>query len=271
MKALITLLFILILPYTLWATAQDGDRLIWNGDTLTLFANPLELRKDIQRLRPKLFGGREAGMNTGCWRGYIAEWIVLDRKIYLNNIYSCSYMEDGIKADLQALFGSEFKNGKVKADWLTDTLIAPKGRIVHYVHDGYQSFFEKELMLVFENGKLKSHQQFDNSGSHKAYFRDGKAVMEAIYRNIDWNKIPCVHKGYRVLIDIRSGRNPKPESVTILRSAEPAVNTEIIKAVKMLTDWNVYYRLGKVSIESFVLPLWIDERMRKAYANIPRQ
>src|SRR5690554_7470635 len=81
MKRLINILIVLIIPICGFATGQAGDRLIWNGDTLTVFSNPLELRNDIDSLRSKLFGEKEAGINTACWRGYIAEWAIIGNKI----------------------------------------------------------------------------------------------------------------------------------------------------------------------------------------------
>jgi hypothetical protein len=42
MKRLFYLLAALISPLTVFATAQEGNMLIWNGDTLSIFLNPLE-------------------------------------------------------------------------------------------------------------------------------------------------------------------------------------------------------------------------------------
>jgi len=55
--------------------------LIWNEDTLFIFSNPLELRDDIDTLKPKLFGDQDAGITTACWRGYVAEWTLIDNEI----------------------------------------------------------------------------------------------------------------------------------------------------------------------------------------------
>ena len=42
MKRLFYLLTALIFPLTVFSTAQEGDILIWNEDTLAIFSNPLE-------------------------------------------------------------------------------------------------------------------------------------------------------------------------------------------------------------------------------------
>lgn len=118
MKNLIALFIILSFPIVGLATGQAGDIIIWKGDTLSLYSNPLELRTDIESLRQKLFGNKEAGMSTACWRGYIAEWTVIENIISLTNIFSCNYDQDNVQANLLELFGSSYKNGRVKASWL---------------------------------------------------------------------------------------------------------------------------------------------------------
>lgn len=161
MKRLINILIALIIPIFGFATGQAGDILIWNGDTLTVFSNPLELRSDIDSLRPRFFGEKDASINTACWRGYIAEWTIIENEIYLTNIFSCNY--DSIKSDLKVVFGSECENGIVKATWLTGNILIPKGKLINYVHMGYDSFYETELVLTFKNGILTGQKKYDNS------------------------------------------------------------------------------------------------------------
>jgi hypothetical protein len=139
------LFFLTILSFNCFATGQIGDRLIYKGDTLILFSNPLETLLDIFSSRPKLFGDNEGCMTTACWRGYQAEWEIIENQLYLTGIYSCCYSYDGVKADLQALAGDYYAIGKVKADWVTDNLIVPKGKLLYYVHDAYESHYETEI------------------------------------------------------------------------------------------------------------------------------
>jgi len=81
MKRLFNILMVLFIPIAVYATGQEGDILIWNEDTLFIFSNPLELRDDIDTLEPKLFGDQDAGITTACWRGYVAEWTLIDNEI----------------------------------------------------------------------------------------------------------------------------------------------------------------------------------------------
>lgn len=150
------------------ATSQVPDILIYNKDTLWVFANPLEQLSNIDSLRSKLFGDKKGCITTACWREYSAEWTIIDNQLYLTGIFSCCYYEDKIKSDLKQLFGKKFIDGKVKADWVTAKILSPQGKELYYVHSGYESLYEKEVIYEFVNGQLKGTKTFDNSKSKKS-------------------------------------------------------------------------------------------------------
>lgn len=270
MKRLINILIILIFPISVLATGQVGDRLYWKTDTLSVFSNPLELRVDIDSLRPKLFGKKEAGMNTACWRGYIAEWTLIENELYLTNILSCNYYEDGIKADLKTVFGTEYQNGKVKANWVTGEILIPKGELIHYVHSGYGSFYQSEVVLTFKNGILNNQIEYDNSNSYKSIFSEDQDTLKGfIYRNIDWEKIPDLeNEKVKIIVTIQTGKTRKPDSVEILRGTENEIfDQEVIRVIKLLPEWDVYYKLGEVYRMKWAFPIVFDEDKRKKYAS----
>ncbi|GGH20398.1 hypothetical protein GCM10007423_00790 [Dyadobacter endophyticus] len=48
-----------------FATAQNPDRLIYMGDTLSIFANPLEELYKTDSLRPQFFANKRGCITTG--------------------------------------------------------------------------------------------------------------------------------------------------------------------------------------------------------------
>lgn len=269
MKKLFYLLAAFIFPLTVFPTAQVGDILIWNGDTLAIFSNPLELRDDIDSIRPKLFGDKKASINTACWREYIAEWTLIENEIYLTNILSCNYSEDSVKSNMETVFGAEYKNGKVKASWITGKILIPKGKLIHYVHSGYQSFYETELVLSFKDGILTNQKEYDNSKSYKSVFSKNQDSLRIfIYKNINWEKIPdLADERVKVFIEIESSETKKPH-INIIRDAENELfNQEVLRVMSLLPEWDVYYRLGDVYRMRWVQPIVFDEQTRKKYAH----
>lgn len=268
MKRLINLTIILFFPLALFATRQVGDKLIWNGDTLTIFSNPLELRSDIDSLRSILFGKKEEGFSTACWRGYIAEWTMIKNEIYLTNITNC-INDYSTKANLKAVFGDECKNGKVKAGWMSGEIIIPKGKLIHDFNSAYLSIYETEHVLIFNKGKLTGEKNYDNSKSYKSILTENQdSLQEFIYTNIDWHNIPDLKNDtLKVYVSLQSGATRKPENITIIRDADnELLNVEALRVIDLIPEWDVYYKLGEVLVMTWTIPVLFSEEKRKKYA-----
>lgn len=266
MKRVVNILMVLIFPIVVFATGQEGDILIWDGDTLVILSNPLELRGDIDLLRPNIFGDQDAGLTTACCRGYIAEWTLIDKEIFLTNIFSCTYYDDSIKSDLKTVFGPECVNGRVKATWFTGKVIIPKGKLIHYINDGYNYFLETEQVLTFENGLLTAQKTYDNSRSYKSIFSiKPDSLPKFISKNIDWDKIPDLkEERVRVIVSIRSGETRKPDSIYIIRGSDNEIlNQEALRVVNLIPEWDVYYRFGEARRMIWSIPVIFDEERRK--------
>jgi len=131
-----------------FGTAQIPDKLIYRGDTLPVFANPLESYFELtgNRALPDFSG---CG-STACWRGYIAIWEIRNDSLFLRAITSChpGCRTDIRNANLKKMFGTD----TVPASWFTGTIIIPRGNLVSYVHMGYASVYESELHISFKKG-----------------------------------------------------------------------------------------------------------------------
>ncbi|QHT68057.1 hypothetical protein GXP67_16125 [Rhodocytophaga rosea] len=87
------LLLFSFLPFSSKGTAQRPDLLIYQGDTLALYANPLEAYYTEQNPRPRNFGINSC-WSTACWRGYQALWEIREDHLYLLAIMDCCYRND---------------------------------------------------------------------------------------------------------------------------------------------------------------------------------
>lgn len=145
------------------ATAQYPDKLIYKGDTIPIFSNPLEpyLKHNTTDTLP---GFRGCG-STACWRGYVAVWALRNDSLFLTNITPCytDCRDDYSNVDLKELFGNKYVNGEVFADWVDQTLLSPQGRRLRYIHMGYASIYERELLLSIKNGRLTKEKWVANS------------------------------------------------------------------------------------------------------------
>lgn len=137
-------------------TAQAGERLIFKGEETWMAAEPLnqylQNRNDIKFISP----------STACWRGYYGQWEIKDNKLYLIELKA--YLEEYREVGLDYLFP---RQDKVFANWFSGKIRMPQGEMLDYVHMGYASLYERDLILVFENGLLTNEYVVDNEEEYQ--------------------------------------------------------------------------------------------------------
>jgi len=266
----VLLLFFVIISFSkTFATIQENDLIIYKGDTLQLNVYPLEMLYNNPLERPKFFGDKKGCFNTACWRGYQAEWQIIGGQLYLTNIYSCCYREDKIKANLKNLFGDKYVDGKVKADWVTDTVYAMTGKYICPLMTIDQMVFEGELEFRFINGKLTETKTLDNSKTRiSSYSQDEKKLIKFIYSNIKWNELPTYDdKTIKVMLRFTGNENGMVDHVEIIRSYDSIFDKEAIRVIKSIPEWDVKFRHGKLYREYYNIPITFSKENRERYKN----
>lgn len=134
--------------------AQQPDRIVIDGVTLQLYSNPLEeYWSQSKRKRPPFIA------HAYCERGYIATWEIRHNQLYLidveGNFLNYSFLSGKKKLpfSIQNIF-STYNGEGVLAQWFTGKLRVPTGRMRWYVHEGYDSRFEKEIIISVINGSI---------------------------------------------------------------------------------------------------------------------
>jgi hypothetical protein len=133
--------------------AQLPDKILLDGEQLDLYSNPLEqFWTSTKRVRPSFITSPE------CVRGYVAGWEIRNNKLLLTDIDG-SYQRNFIffrkpaKYSLRKLFRRS-KNRPVRANWFSGKLRVPIGSMTMYEDSGYDSRFEKELILTIHEGEV---------------------------------------------------------------------------------------------------------------------
>lgn len=138
-------------------TAQQMEKLIFNGKEVSVATEPLDPYLSNLKEKPKLFPP-----SSTCWRGYVGTWEIKNDKLYLIAFegYTVNMVE---RRYWQVGMDFIFPNHKeVFAEWFTGELRIPQGDMLEYVHGGYESTFESDLLLVFKNGHLSGQRTVDN-------------------------------------------------------------------------------------------------------------
>ena len=280
---------ILFFSMNVFATAQLGDILIWNGDTLKLFSNPLELRADYDSIITQILNKieratyseieddeeeRESIISTACWRGYRAEWIVINDSIFLNNIYHC--FNKNIEVALTDIFPNVCVNQKLFASWITGNLYLPQGECIQYIHLGYQSIYEQETVLEVENGLLKNYEVFHNRIGRKSAFLEKMLpgeFQEFASRNINWSILPDVkNKIIHVNIGIQPDEQGELKNIieeytylieyplndnslkaNFVTDTNNIFIQESIRIAKLIPEWDVIYQRGEILMNGIMI------------------
>ncbi len=176
----ILILFVLIMKPDLGlTTAQHPDSLVYQGETLPIFSNPLESFFNEKNPRPNhLF----PFLSTACWRGYIATWKIEEKQLHLINLKNCAPPSEAREIPLSSVFLG--RKGPVRADWYSGTLRIPQGKELLYVHMGYGSVYEKELILTIERGKVVREEVVDNT--RKKVPTEDEQAREELVKLKEW-------------------------------------------------------------------------------------
>ena len=132
--------------------AQLPDLIWFDGKRMDLYSNPLELYWD-QHNRPDFVTSPE------CKRGYLAKWEIRNDTLMLNRIegkIKKSYFlfwKKIVPYSLNMLF-KKAGDRSVTATWFTGKLRIPQGNRTFYVDDGYESRFEREMVITIQKAKV---------------------------------------------------------------------------------------------------------------------
>ena len=97
--------------------------------------------------------------STACWRCYVGEWDITLNRLYLIGIRA-DY-KDGTEVTLGSLFPGY--DSRVFAHWYSGVLSIPQGDLVEYVHMGFASVYERDLLIWVEQGVIVDTQVRVNS------------------------------------------------------------------------------------------------------------
>jgi len=135
-------------------TAQIMDIITIDGHEHRLACEPFD-----SYIKETSIAGPEFIANcTGCWRGYFAEWAIDNDKLYLTDIEGM--LKDKSKATIDTLFPNS--KGRVFAGWFTGKLFIPIGKMLEYIHSGYETIYEKELIITIEKGNVVDRTIIEN-------------------------------------------------------------------------------------------------------------
>ncbi|HOP06696.1 MAG TPA: hypothetical protein PLF13_05315 [candidate division Zixibacteria bacterium] len=168
-KTLICLAFLVILGEPIFGTAQNADRIIVEGSEYSLFNEPLEWYFAKYCKRPQVLTG--GIRSTDCWRGYVATWELQHDSLFLIKvskeypIATGAHQTEWCELPLNELIpGADYP---LFASWFSGILCLPQGKLLNYVHLGYASRYEKNMVFALDSGCVTARGVVENKYADK--------------------------------------------------------------------------------------------------------
>lgn len=142
--------------------AQLPDIIVVNGQRMDLYSNPLEQYLIRENKKRPAFR-----THASCKRGYIATWEIKNMQLYLKSAEaevvrrSLLFGNKLVKFNIGMLIPQAAKN-PIKADWFSGKLRMPRGSRTAYEHQGYDSRFEREIIITVDQGNVIKMVTLDN-------------------------------------------------------------------------------------------------------------
>ncbi|TXL70855.1 hypothetical protein FHP25_32560 [Vineibacter terrae] len=154
-------------------TAQVPETLLYNGESLAMCVEPLEVWF-------KLVGQDESpfeAMSSANWRGYIGTWEIKDSRLYLVGLRGT--LKNGEDGSIETFFPG-FQD-RAFAHWFSGRIRAPRGKLLKYVHTAYASQYEQDVVFHVDRGIIQSINVRENGeaedGADDGGYHIGGATM----------------------------------------------------------------------------------------------
>lgn len=151
-------------------TAQNMEEISYKRRKYSMAAEPFGIYLEKH-------GIQTVSMSTANWRGYHGEWKIKNSRLYLVSMSACILKATGkgrrplksdrdySRVDLNYFFPGQ---KEVFAEWFSGEIRIPIGKMLAYIHMGYESLFEKDLIIGFKDGIKIFEKEIDN---HDEYSR----------------------------------------------------------------------------------------------------
>jgi hypothetical protein len=148
-------------------TAQFSELLLLEGKQQALCSYPLASYFAL--------GGESVAFqasSTALSRGYVGTWEIHDQRLYLTRLQGS--LQDESPVSLETVFPGYSQ--RVFAHWFSGTLRLPQGQLLHYVHGGFGSCYEQDLLIDVMRGVVTAKRVRVNGFSDEASAREGYRI-----------------------------------------------------------------------------------------------
>lgn len=159
---IIFLLFFLMHPVSVQATAMAPDIIYINGEKWNLLERPIKADPALHARLNEFLPKSHRVINTANFDGYTGYWILKENQLYLQKIEvemvnektGEIYMRKYSAEALKNTFAPHYTQYGIYAQWFTGEIRAGKGRVVKFENWGFNRNYEEEYVMNIKNGEV---------------------------------------------------------------------------------------------------------------------
>lgn len=245
-----------LISLNIYAYSYPNDLLIFDGDTIIVSQIPLN--ENLHELIQSRSIYKDACSSMKCLEGY-RMWEIRNDSLYLNALLNCCGTKI-LDTDSINLIYKEYGSDHLFANWVNNKVYHPFGLLIKVLHD--RSFYEYDREFIIVNGLLEQIINYDNRQSKESiYSKNPELLLHFWLENIDWNKVEKynLENAKVIVLQFEVGKNRKAINIEVMKSANELCDIEIIKALKKLPEWEIYYQKGQIFNVKWNIPVQLDK------------
>jgi hypothetical protein len=176
-KNLFVIVLFLVQGFHLFATEQQPDILIYNGERYNLTIYPMEYYfKNFPEKHPLRL--RSSPPPTSLYRGYIATFEIIQNELWVIDLKN----SNNVSIINEVLNGLD----RMKVDWFNGRLVIPQGSLVIYMT------YERYIILQIQNGNfireinINNEQYIELRGMQFEQYKQTEAYRQYCESIRDW-------------------------------------------------------------------------------------
>lgn len=251
---LISALLLLIVSNQLYATWQNGDKFIVDGDTVSIRSYPLEEYFKKKWFR-KIGRVKIKGTCSALWRGYVATWELKNDSLFLVRVQTDYCGGNPVDVDLY----KEFKQKRVFAKWVNSSILKTYGELLNYLHFGRLSIHEGKITYSFRNGVLAETIKEEHFIRDDSSLFPGERFLHDTIKQLILKQIPLAEReGFNendyCLICVSFQEDGSVGTAGICNGIEPQSLFEKTIDMKTKEVLNNLPKLMKLKYEGYTIP-----------------